>query len=276
MITTFPPNIKVEYKIAPATRKGLYCIVNPDFNQVWDSNEYKFFRNVSRNTRNGIAYSENVGSYWGAPATARFMDDTPLVFKKEFQEWVHSTNHARSQQHENASKKNFAFMFRDDGWMSNFAGTDTRADYINGNGLPPEIMIQPMATGGALLKIVGEAIHRNVAVWLVEAINPNVNKNFTFAEFPHLWFPPTVSCRIWTKNAKGDDWASKEEFYSEPYPAYGENTLMPVLGFRKDPRSITKYVNLIAKTRVYILPNDRPIPHPYVMRFGRVKANPYD
>jgi len=275
MIATFG-DVKAEYKLKPAaTRKGLYCIVNPDFQQVWDKNEYKNYKNVSRNTRNGIAYAEHVESYYGAPATARFLDDTPLVFKKEFQEWVHFTNHARSQQSEAASKSDFRFMFRDNAWMSNFAGTKTRADYINGNGLPPEIMKQPMATGGALLKIVGETVHRGAAAWLVEAINPNVSIAFTFAEFPHLYFPPTISCRLWTRDAKGN-FISKEEFYSEPYPAYGENTIMPILGFRKDPRSITGYVNLIAKTRVYILPNDRPIPHPYVMRFGRTKPNPYD
>jgi hypothetical protein len=158
--------------------------------------------------------------------------------------------------------------------MSNFAGTRTRADYINNNGLPPEIQIQPMVTGGALLKIIGEVFVKHTPCWLIEAINPNVSfKEYHPKTHPHLFFRPTISAREWIKDAKGN-YIEKREWFNEPFDYYGENTVVPVFGFRYDIRSATKYANVIEKYRCREITGF--VPNPFIIRNGRKKDNPYD
>lgn len=262
------------YTKAPE-RQGVFGIIKPDFEQVWDSNEFRYYRRVSRNTRNGVAYSETVKSSYGAPATARFADDTPVKFFKELQFWVHGLCSERSGQSEEDNKKDFRSMWRDNAFMSNFAGTNTRADYVNDNGLPPEIQIQPMSTGGNLLRIVGETTHRQVPCYVFEAINPNVEFR-GYHPIAHKWlfFYPTISVRQWIKDNKGG-WLEKREYFNEPFDDYGENAVIPVFGFRYDLRSSTKYTNIIEKTRVRLLAPTEPVPNPYLLRDGRKKENPF-
>jgi hypothetical protein len=80
--------------------------------------------------------------------------------------------------------------------------------------------------------------------------------------------------REWLKDAKGNI-THKNEYYAEPFDDYGENSVVPVFGFRYDVRSNTKYTNVIEKYRVKLL-GDSPVPNPWIMRYGRTKANPYD
>ena len=272
MIASFR-DVSVKYT---AARVGKYCVVNPDYDQLWSAEEFpKRNYRVSRPSRNGIAYSDTVSSSKGLPATARFVDDTPVKFFRDLQYWVHGLCSENSQQSEAMNKNDFQSMWRDNAWMSNFAGTWTRADYINDNGMPPEIQIQPMVCGGSLLKIVGEATVRQTPCWVIEAINPNA----TYRQYhpdTHQWlfFRPIISVRNWIKDAKGNI-IRKDEFYAEPFDDYGENSVVPVFGFRYDVRSSTGYTNVIEKYRVRVLGYNEPVPNPYVMRFGRTKANPY-
>ena len=253
---------------------GVYHIVKLDYEQEWSNLEFKNYKNSSRPTRNNVPYSDTLPSSMGLPATARFMDDTPVKFFKELQFYVHGLCSENSQQSETLNKKDFQSMWRDNAWMSNFAGTRTRADYINGNGLPPEIQLQPMACGGSLLKVVGEATIRQVPCWLVEAINPNINfKSYHPNSHPHLFFRPTISVRKWIKDVKGNV-VEKQEWYSQPFHDYGENSVVPVFGFRYDIRSSTKYVNVIQKFRTKEISGQ--VPSPFIMRFGRKKVNPYE
>jgi hypothetical protein len=271
MIATFADNKQVGYRLS---RDGMYCVVNPDYDQRWGVEFVKNWR-VSRPTRNGTPYSDNVPSSKGLPATARFVDDTPVKFFRDLQFWVHGLCSENAQQSEALNKKDFASMWRDNAWMSNFAGTWTRADYINNNGKPPEIQLQPMACGGSLLKIVGESTVRQTPCWVVEAINPNFSyRGYHPDTHKHLFFRPILSVREWLKDLKGNV-TQKNEFYAEPFDDYGENSVVPVFGFRYDVRSSTKYTNVIEKYRVKLL-GDSPVPNPFIMRYGRKKANPYE
>jgi len=261
--------------LRPASQSGDFCVVNPDYDQLWSAIDFpKRNYHVSRPTRNGTAYSDGVPSSKGLPATARFVDDTPVKFFRDLQLWVHGLCSENSQQSEELNKKDFQSMWRDNAWMSNFAGTWTRADYINNNGMPPEIQIQPMVCGGSLLKIVGEEKVKQTPCWIVEAINPNVSyRQYHPGTHKHLFFFPALSIREWIKDSKGNI-TRKDEFYSEPFDDYGENSVVPVFGFRYDARSSTGYTNVIEKYRVRVLDNS-PAPNPWIMRYGRTKANPY-
>ena len=273
LTATFPGGVVAEYQLA---RVGNFGVVNPDYDQLWDEGDFpKRNYRVSRPTRNGTPYSDNVPGSRGLPAVARFVDDTPVKFFKELQFWVHGLCSENSQQSETENKKDFQSMWRDNAWMSNFAGTWTRADYINNNGMPPEIQIQPMVCGGSLLKIVGETSIRRTPCWIVEAINPNVSyREYHPDTHKHLFFPPVLSVRDWVKDAKGN-FVAKREFYAEPFDDYGENSVVPVFGFRYDLRSATKYTNVIEKYRVRVLKAGEPVPNPFIMRYGRTKRNPY-
>jgi len=274
LTATFPPSVVAIYQ---PVEQGTFCVVNPDYDQLWDAVEFpKRNYHVSRPTRNGIAYSDTVSSSKGLPATARFVDDTPVKFFRDLQFWVHGLCSENSQQSEALNKKDFQSMWRDNAWMSNFAGTWTRADYINNNGKPPEIQIQPMACGGSLLKIVGETKVRQTECWIIEAINPIVSyRQYHPSTHKHLFFRPIISVRDWVRDAKGN-YIVKREFYAEPFDDYGENSVVPVFGFRTEPRSQTGYANLIEKYRVRVLKTGESAPNPFIMRYGRTKKNPYE
>lgn len=267
-LTAFFPE-QVEYKSA---RDGDFCVVNPDFNQVWSSADWKYYKNVSRPTRNNDPYGdeERANGGGGLPATARFVDDTPVKFTRDLQFFVHEMCYNNNIS-DKENKNSFRSLWRDKAAMSNFAGTTTRADYINENGLPPEIQIQPMAMGGSLLKIIGETTLKHTPCYLVEAVHPDrpeecINK---------LWlkFYPSNSVRRWYFDDKKNV-IKKEEFYNEPFSQYDGNCVVPVFGFRYDERSSTKYCNVIEKYRVRLL-GDSPIPNPWIIRDGRTKENPY-
>lgn len=253
---------------------GTYCVVNPDYEQVWSSEDFKNYKRVSRPTRNGTPY--NVSSGQGLPATARFVEDTPVRFARDLQFYVHGLCSRGTGISEQEKKNSFRSLWRDNAWMSNFAGTMTRADYINENGLPPYIQIQPMATGGALLKIVGETRVKRTDCWLIEAINPDVEfESYDPDLQPWLFFRPTLSIREWIFDKKNNP-IEKREWFNEPFPQYGEASVVPVFGFLKDTRLSTGWMNVIEKYRVRVLSENEPVPNPFRLRYGRTKINPYE
>lgn len=261
-------------------RTGKYLIVNPDYEQVWEDGRTR----ISRNTKNGVAYGAVSGQ--AVPATARFSDDRFVSFTCDLQEWIHKLCSERAPHLTEARRKaDFASCFRDNVWMSNFAGTKTRQDCINktniGLGFP---QLQPMATGGDLLKYVSE----NSKDYLIEAINPFDYKQYHPTTHKWLFFEPKLSARYWTENQKKlvgekeynndghpDKTTPKQEWYQEPMHFYGENSIMAIWGFIPDVRSSTGWVNRIPKMRCRFLGENEPVPNPYKMRFGRSRRNPY-
>lgn len=261
---------------------GRFLLVNPDYEQVWEDGRKK----ISRNTRNGVAYGAVSGR--AIAATARFSDDRFVVFTCDLQQWIHELCSERAPHLTEARRKaDFASCFRDNAWMSNKAGTWTRRDCVNNrNGDLGFPQLQPMATGGALLKYVGETSKD----YLVEAINPFSNYR-QYHPKTHRWlfFEPTLSARYWTENEKIlvgaeaynndhhlDKTTKRQEWYQEPMHFYAENLIMAVWGFIADARSSTDWVNRIPKMRCRFLGLNERVPNPYVMRFGRTRANPYE
>lgn len=274
-----------EARVSPVMLKrppGRYLIVNNDYDQVWEDGR----TNISRNTRNGVAYGAPSGK--AVPATARFTDDRFVLFTCPLQEWVHDMCSERVPgMSEDQRKRDFAGYFRDNVWMSNKAGIWSRQDCINktlvGSGFP---QLQPMATGGAVLRWVGETSKE----YLVEAINPLGNfRVYHWRTHPWLFFTPTMSARYWLdrelKEEKEnpdyrpyhpDRTTPKQEWYQEPIHFYSYRAIMAVFGFIPDQRSSTGFVNRVPKVRCHFLGEDQPVPNPFIMRFGRAMPNPYE
>lgn len=271
LIVDYPSlDLKFE-KLSLSRPSGTYGIVNPDYEQVWEG--YKVNKKASRPTRNGISYFAVSGK--GLPATARFADDKFVNFTKDIQFWLHNICSEKiPNETEDYKKKSFKSHFRDNAYITNFSGTNTRADYINENNMPPYIQIQPMVTGGSLVKIIGE--YRK-DYWMIESINPEDDYKTYHPDF-HKWlfFRPTISVRNWLFDGKGNV-VSKEEWYNEPFDDYRENTIIPIFGFINvgKNKSSTGYANIISKSRVRVLENEAPIPNPFILRNGRTIPNPY-
>lgn len=265
----------VEYRKKQVFRTQTFGVVNPDYEQVWGA-DYNYSTKVSRPSRNGTPY--NVPSGRALPATARFLDDTPVKFTCDLQEWVHSICCERVPSAGDTDKKNwFRSLWRGNAFMSNFAGTDTRRDCISKTNLNADFpQVQPMATGGALLRIVGESKARGVDCYTFEAINPLDNyRDYHPTTHKWLFFGPTLSARTPLYDGKGFV-VGYEEWYQEPFHHYGEQTVIPIFGFIKDERSSTGWVSILDKGRVRVLQNDEPVPNPYLLRDGRQLSNPYE
>jgi hypothetical protein len=274
--------IAVRKKTMTARPEGVLAIVNNDYDQVWVNDDGSTVTNVSRNTRNGVAYGAPSGK--AVPATARFVDDRFVVFDCPLQHWIHELCSERLPAGVTEKQKGdwFRSCFRDNVWMSNFAGTWTREDCINktltGSGFP---QLQPMATGGDLLKVAGSRRFSGTECYLIEAINPLVEYRIYHPD-THRWlfFEPKLSARYWVEQEPIDDGhpnktAPRQEWYQEPMHFYAENTVMAVFGFIPDERSSTGWVNAIPQQRCRILGADEAVPNPYIMRYGRMRANPY-
>jgi len=286
LIVDYPSlDLKFE-KLSLSRPLGVYGIINPDYEQVWNTPDYKgevkTLKKLDRNSRNEILAGKKQGSGYNSPsgqsvpATARFLDDTFVNFTKELQVWFHYVLNG-GKTSEIQAKKDFANCFRDNAWMTNFAGSWTRADYINDNGKPTFIQLQPMATGGSLVKIVEEVTHKRQPALLIEAINPNVDFNIYSPENQRwLFFRPTNSARVKIVDSKGYTVGYKT-WYQEPSNSwYGEKMEMGIWGFIKNSKSSTGWCNIIEKSRVRILNDGEKVPNPYVMRDGRILENPYE
>jgi hypothetical protein len=273
--------IAVRKKNMTTRPEGVLAIVNNDYDQVWVNDDGSTVTKVSRNTRNGVAYGAPSGK--AVPATARFRDDRFVVFDCPLQHWIHELCCERiPNRTEDEKKAWFRGCFRDNVWMSNFAGTWSREDCINktlvGSGFP---QLQPMATGGSLLRVIGETRLTGTDCYLVEAINPLAEyRLYHPSTHPWLFFEPTLSARYWVEMEPADDGhpnktMKRQEWYQEPMHFYAENTVMAVFGFTADSRSSTGWVNVVPMYRCRILGADESVPNPYIMRYGRMRANPY-
>lgn len=282
---TPPVSVSVTiHKKEKPKRDGTFLIVKNDYDQVWP--DHNNITRVSRNTRNGVAYNAPSGK--AVPATARFVDDRFVNFTCDLQEWIHGLCAERVP---NASQQQlgtwFRTCFRDNVWMSNFAGTWTRQDCINGTNIGtgwPQL--QPMATGGSLLRFVAQGRVKNEDVFYIEAINPLDQYSIYHPDKDiGLFFYPSLSARWWKEfedltseqnKAHLDKVTLKQEWYQEPMHFYSENTVMAVFGFIPDNRSSTGWVNIVQANRCRFLGSDEPVPNPWIMRFGRTKPNPYE
>ena len=266
-----------------SNRDGTFAIVNPDFNQIWkmtnEAGEPVVLKNLDRNSRNEILMGKKQGAGYDAPsgqavpATARFLDDSPVAFTQDLQTWFHYVLNG-GKAVESQAKRDFAQCFRDNAWCTNNAGSWSRKDYINNNAMPPFIQIQPMATGGALLKIVAETSHKRQPAYLVEAINP-LDGYAKYSPSSHRWlfYRPTISARVRISTSGK---VTYQCWYQEPVNSwYGEKMEFPVFGFIKDTRSSTGWANLIEADRVRILSSTDRVPTPYILRSGRILPNPY-
>lgn len=265
-------------------RDGTFLIVKNDYDQVWT--DHNNITRVSRNTRNGVAYNAPSGK--AVPATARFRDDRFVSFTCDLQEWLHGLCKERVIGWSEAQlKATFASCYRDNVWMTNKAGTWTRQDCINGTNIGEGFpQLQPMATGGSLLKFVAQGRVKNEDVFYIEAINP-LAEYLTYRPETHPWlfFYPSLSARWWkefedltSEQNKGhvDKVTPRQEWYQEPMHFYAENTVMAVFGFIPDNRSSTGWVNIVQANRCRFLGQTEPVPNPWIMRFGRTKSNPYE
>lgn len=269
-----------------ARPSGTYGVVYPDYNQVWNIPNYEnkmvTLKLLDRNSRNEILAGKKQGSGYFAPsgqsvpATGRFLDDTFVEFTKDLQEWFHYELNGGKTNPEQA-KIDFKNCFRDNAWMTNFAGSWTRADYINNNGMPPYIQLQPMVMGGAVVKIVEEIIYKKQPALLVEAINPKINyKSYSPENQRWLFFRPMNSARKEILDKKGYR-VGFECWYQEPSNSwYGEKMEMGIWGFIENKNSSTGWCNLIEKSRVRIISEGEKIPNPYIMRDGRAMQNFYE
>ncbi len=258
-----------------------FGVVKSDYDTIWTERDVngvmRPITKMDRNSRNEILAGKPQGSGYNAPsghavpATARFTDDTPASMPCDLQWWLFNMNKSKAPTLARA-KADWASCFRDNVWMSNNSGTWTRHDCINENGLPDFLQVQPMMTGGAVFRYIGETAKD----YLVEAINPLVNYvKFTPELYPWLFFTPTLSARKQLKDAKGYV-TGYETWYQEPMHFFGEKMRVPAFGFIPDARAtVTGFVNRLPKFRGRLLGDAELVPNPFVMRDGRALQNPY-
>lgn len=267
--------------LRPAGMK--FGVVLPDYETVWVERDIygvlRTLKKLDRNSRNEILNGQKQGSGYNAPsgeavpATARFSDDRPVEMPCDLQWWMFDMNKSKAPSLTRA-KADWASCFRDNVWMSNNSGTWSRHDCINENGLPDFLQVQPMMTGGAVFRYIGETAKD----YLVEAINPKVNpyKDITPEAYPWLLFTPTLSARRQIKDKKGYV-SGYETWYQEPMHFFGEKMRVPVFGFIPDARAtVTGFVNRLPKFRGRLLGDAELVPNPFVMRDGRAFKNPYE
>jgi hypothetical protein len=172
-----------------------FGVVLPDYETVWVERDVygvlRTLKKLDRNSRNEILNGQKQGSGYNAPsgeavpATARFSDDRPVEMPCDLQWWLFDMNKSKAPSLARA-KADWASCFRDNVWMSNNSGTWSRHDCINENGLPDFLQVQPMMTGGAVFRYIGETAKD----YLVEAINPKVN------DFTHYITPEVSSLAV--------------------------------------------------------------------------------
>lgn len=260
-----------------------FGVVKSDYDTTWIEkdvhDEVRTLTKLDRNSRNEILAGNKQGSGYNAPsgqavpATARFTDDRPASMPCHLQWWLFDMNKSKAPTLERA-KADWASCFRDNVWMSNNSGTWSRHDCINENGLPDYLQVQPMMTGGALWRYIGETSKD----YLVEAINPLFNDYtlYTPESHPWLFFTPTLSARKQLKDGKGYV-TGYETWYQEPMHFFGEKMHVPVFGFIPDARAtVTGFVNKLPKFRARLLKEGELVSNPFVMRDGRVLVNPYN
>jgi hypothetical protein len=127
----------------------------------------------------------------------------------------------------------FASLFRDNAYATNFAGTTTRADYVNLSNLDAGLpMLIPMVCGGSVLRQIGERNYGGESCWIVETISNGSNyRNFTPQSHPWLFYTPSSSARrkIYKSVLGVNVWYGKwNETFSNPFSQYG-NPIVPIM-----------------------------------------------
>lgn len=251
---------------SPPVPSGKFGVVNLNYDQRWVMDDGRVLYHVSRPTRNG---TKGVVIN-GAPDTARFMvaggiPDT-VDLHSDLQLWWHGLCRERipgtSDAEAKASWRSLTSGGGEGGgegrFMTDFAGTDTRADYINGVNLDKGVAkAKPMVCGGAILKIIGERTVGGTDCHVVDAIDPIGNYR-QFNPRVHFWlfFYPTISRREPMFDAKGQ-FIGFLEYLSVPFPQYKNKALAPVFGVAGRPN------NFIPKDRVRLLDINQPLPSPF-------------
>lgn len=244
-------NIKVSFNFADKPRgEGKFGIVKADYDQLWEDGTFR----KSRPSRNGSSLTT-----YGLPATARFIvgsGDEYVSLHQDLQVWMHNLCKARVPSiGEQEAKDSWKSLMWGGRYITDFAGSDQNADYINGTHLDVEPMkLKPSVTGGALLKIKGERNLGGYACYIVEAIDPTGDyRQYSPATHPHLFFEPTISRReqIITR------WHALIEYLSIPFPQYRDNTILPVFAMAGMNE------NYLPKFRVKVLDEYEPTPSPY-------------
>jgi len=252
-----------------------YLIVNLDYDQLWEGGVTR----VSRPSRN-----PNVGiSVRGLPATARFLvpagEKDTIRLHRDLQLWMHKLSSDRiPSTPESEKKSSWRSLMSGKGqqarFFTDFAGSETHADYVNGTNLDKEDMKgKPLVTGGAFLEKIGDDRIGGSDCHVVEAIDPTSDfRKFTPATHPHLFFYPSISARVVMRDSKNNV-IGILEYISEPFPQYKNKTVMPVFGGEG------KSYAFIPKNRTRLF-TGKEIPSPFVQSIVRgwetpFYANPY-
>lgn len=273
--------IKVTHKPpAPPVPEGIFGVVNLDYDQVWIDDSGKSVTGLSRCTRNGVGGV----TINGLPATARFMvaggmPDT-IDLHADLQLWWHGLCRARIPgTSDDEAKKSWRSLTSGSGmqarFMTDYAGTDTHADYVNGANLDKgPAKAKPLVTGGAILKIIGERRVGGTDCYVVETIDPTGNyRQYNPREHWWLFFYPSISLRKPMWDAKGN-FTKFLEYLSVPFPQYKNLAVVPVFGMAG------RAENYQPKNRMRIIDIAQPLPSPYLNSTApgyetRFYANPY-
>lgn len=248
----------VEKTQEPTPNLATYGVVKLDYDQQWPSSVVEKpnlrFR-VSRPTRNSAARKTK-----GLPATARFKDDRTVVLTKDLQEWIHKLCWDKAPgMSEKEAKNAWRSLMADDRYTTNYAGSQTRADYVNGTRLSERpIELQPMTTGGAILKILREQRYFGEDCYVFEAINSLGDyRQYNPTDHPHLFYRPSNSVRVEINDSRGRWTGTWRENKSDPFPQYLGQAIIPIFG-------VGQSENYLPKWRVRILQQGEAWPSPFV------------
>jgi hypothetical protein len=212
-----------------------------DYDQKWTADNGNKYH-VSRPTRNGAS-----ARFESLPATANFRgtaNNVPMT--QDIQIWIHEINMARNPSLTIKEGKNaFSSLFRDDAYATNFAGTSTRADYVNlvnlDQGLP---MLIPMGCGGTVFRQVGERDYHGEPCWVIETMSNTENyRQYTPQSHPWLFYIPSSSARrkVYKTVLGLPVWFGVwNETFSNPFSQY-KNPIMPIITFETKTALIPKW-----------------------------------
>ncbi len=251
-------------------------VIKLDYDMDWHGlgDEFQKYTFASRPSRDGKAETVH-----GLPATARmvvggseYRDMEIVDFTESLQRWMFELCREYSPgQSLNDAKSNFSGAFWDGRALCDFAGSKTRADYINGKNLDAgPIALKPLSFSGCyfgyyeIINVPGNGLCWKIAAINVNKIPSNLNDALIYlrqyhpSTHPHYFFRPTNSRRVPVMDPSGRyriDWI---EWVSEPWHWFDYKMVMPLLSNRD-------YVFLPLK-RCYELTADH-IPTPYVQYF---------
>ena len=211
---------------------------------------------VSRPTRNGASPAldkDMNGEYelpergMGLPATARDTLGNVIDMDENLQEFLHQSccDRAGLPYDNDYAKKSFASFTRGNAYAFDFAGSNTRHDYINDTNEDAEnIQNKPMLTADAVMEIVGDTKND----WVIRAINvlkDDVWKyKYTDPDHAGLWYSPQNSRR--ERIIVNGKWTGKyDETLVNTFHMYNGKVIM--WNF-----SLTNYLQ-IPKSRVILL-----------------------